>query len=109
MSKLNCKERKLLRSFLNLSIPQYIREYSDERFDLMDCYEVAFVFANDLLDNHRINPNFSPWGDGNSVIFDPAYSKLLEKIIGDCPDEGITCYCKIFLKTLDVFRLHFGW
>ena len=43
----------------------------------MDCYEAAFAFANGLLRGKKINPNASPWGDGQRVIFDPDYTKLM--------------------------------
>lgn len=30
-------------------IPKYVYEHEAGRFDLMDCYEAAFAFANGLL------------------------------------------------------------
>lgn len=55
MKKLSCEEKKLIYAFLKFHLPEYIREYSDEKFDLMDCYEIGFVFANDLLCNKKID------------------------------------------------------
>ena len=77
MSLLCKEESKIIRAFLEIPIPEYIREYSDGGIDLMDCYEVGFMFANDLLRDIKINPNISPWGDGKSVIFDSRYTELL--------------------------------
>lgn len=106
MKRLTGEEIKLLRTFLKMPIPEYIFKYQDEQIDLVDCYEVAFNFANDLLRGGRIDPNISPWGDGQSVIFDPCYTKLLSDI--QCSNLGtdINNYCCVFLKVLDLFKAH---
>ena len=100
-------EKKLIYTFLKFHLPKYIQEYSDEKFDLMDCYEIGFVFANDLLCNKKINPFLSPWGDGKSVIFDPDYSTLLTDIVNKNPDDDVGNYCRIYLDLLKVFKNHF--
>ncbi len=106
--KLLCGEEvKTIKSFLNVPIPKYVFEYDDGQFDLMDCYEVAFAFANDLLRGKKVNPNASPWGDGRSVIFDPSYAKLLSDIKKSNLGADISNYCEIFLKVLNVFEAHF--
>lgn len=107
MKILSSREIKLIRAFLEIHIPEYVREYSDGKFDLMDCYEVGFVFANNLLKNKKIDPNLSPWGDGKSVIFDPCYSELLLDIIEENLSEEINNYCRIYLDVLAVFKSHF--
>ena len=107
MKILSSEEIRLIRVFLEIPIPKYIREYSDRQFDLMDCYEVGFVFANNLLKNKKINPNLSPWGDGKSVIFDPCYSELLLNILKDNLSKDINNYCRIYLDVLAVFKAHF--
>lgn len=106
MKKLSCEEKKLIYAFLKFHLPEYIREYIDEKFDLMDCYEIGFVFANDLLCNKKIDPFLSPWGDGKSVIFDPDYSKLLTNIGSKNQDEDVRNYCRIYLDLLKVFKNH---
>lgn len=107
MKILSNDETKLIRDFLKISIPGYIYEYNDKQFDLMDCYEIGFVFANNLLNNKKINPALSPWGDGKSIIFDSCYSKLLLNILKDNLSENINNYCRIYLEVLDIFKSHF--
>lgn len=106
MKLLTREEIKTVRAFLETPIPEYILEYRDGQIDLMDCYEIAFTFANDLLRGGKINPNTSPWGDGQSVIFDPYYAKLLSDIQSSNLGTDINNYCYIFLKVLDVFESH---
>lgn len=106
MKNLSCEEKKLIHTFLKVPLPEYVREYSDEKFDLMDCYEIGFVFAHDLLRNQKIDPLVSPWGDGKSVIFDPDYSKLLTDIVNKNQDESVGNYCRIYLNLLKVFKNH---
>ncbi len=106
MKRLTGEEIELLRTFLEMPIPEYIFKYQDEQIDLVDCYEVAFNFANDLLRGGRIDPNTSPWGDGQSVIFDPCYTKLLSDIRCSNLGTDINNYCCVFLKVLDLFRAH---
>ena len=108
MNILNREETKRVYTFLKMRIPQYVREYSDEQFDLMDCYEVGFIYAHDLLKNKKINPDLSPWReDGKSVIFDHSYTALLLRILEENLSEDINRYCQIYLDVLDVFRSHF--
>ena len=76
MKELNDIEYKKISALIEVYIPNYIKEFNDDKIDLMDCYEIGFVFAHDLLRNKKIDSNFSPWGDGNSVIF--------EKLIPNC-------------------------
>lgn len=108
MKEINSIERKLLRLFIKAPVPDYIRSYSDEKIDLMDCYEVGFVFAHDLLNNRKIDPGFSPWGDGNSVIFDSYYADLLDRILKENLSEDINRYCRMYLDVLEVFKKHFS-
>lgn len=105
MNKLCKEDKKTINAFLTIPIPKYIREYNDGIFDLMDCYEVAFTFANDLLRGKRIDPNSSPWGDGKSVIFDDKFLELLLNITKDNLSCDIYNYCQLFLKVLDIFKL----
>ncbi len=107
MKLLSREEIKTVRAFLEIPIPEYISEYRDGQVDLMDCYEVGFTFANDLLRGRKINPYASPWGDGKSVIFDPCYAKLLSDIQNFNLGVEINNYCRIFLKVLDIFKSHF--
>lgn len=76
MKELNDIEYKKISALIEVYIPNYIKEFNDDKIDLMDCYEIGFVFAHDLLKNKKIDPNFSPWGDGSSVMF--------EKLIPNC-------------------------
>lgn len=107
MKLLSREEIKTVKAFLKMPIPKYILEYEDGQIDLMDCYEIAFTFANDLLRGRAINPNTSPWGDGQSVIFSLRYAKLLSDIQNANLGSDINDYCSMFLKVLDVFRSHF--
>ncbi len=107
MKLLHKEDTKIIREFLKIPIPKYIREYNNELFDLMDCYEVAFTFANDILRGRKINPHTSPWGNGRSVIFDPCYTALLLDIKRSNPGTDIENYCRVFLDVLNIFRLYF--
>ena len=107
MRILSKEETERIHTFLKMRIPQYVREYSDEQFDLMDCYEVGFMYANDLLKNKKINPYLSPWGEGKSVIFDPSYTALLLRILKENVSEEMDRYCQIYLDVIDVFKRHF--
>lgn len=109
MNLLSKEEIGIVRAFLEVPIPEYIREYSDERFDLMDCYEVAFTFANDVLRGKSIDPNASPWGDGQSVIFDPSCARLLSDIQGSNLGADVNRFCSVFLQVLSVFESHFAF
>lgn len=106
MSNLNINEQKIIKDFLAIPIPQYVFDYSDEKFDLLDSYEIAFTFANDLLRGNSINPSKSPWGDGKSVIFDVEYIQLLTNIKNEKLSEDISTYCNLFLSVLNVFKSH---
>ena len=107
MKELNDIERKKIRALIEIPIPEYVKEYNDDKVDLMDCYEVGFVFAHDLLRNKKIDPNLSPWGDGRSVIFEPYYYQLLQNIMKYNLSEEINDYCQLFLSALEVFENHF--
>ncbi|GEM_PF-939658 len=108
MKLLSREERKTIRAFLKAPIPKYVYEHEAGRFDLMDCYEVAFAFSNGLLRGKKINPNASPWGDGQSIIFDPDYTKLLTDMQNSNLGTDVNGYCDKFLKTLDVLKAHFA-
>lgn len=107
MKLLSREETKTVRSFVQVYIPDYIRDYRDAQFDLMDCYEIGFTFAKDLLRGRMIDPGVSPWGDGNSVIFDPNYEKLLLDIQNANLGTDINNYCRSFLEVLGVFKSYF--
>ena len=107
MKLLSREERKTIRAFLKAPIPRYVFEHEAGRFDLMDCYEAAFAFANGLLRGEKINPNASPWGDGQSVIFDLDYTKLLTDMQNSNLGTDVNGYCDKFLKLLDVLKAHF--
>ncbi len=104
---LNKNEINIIKKFLKVFIPDYIKCFNISGFDLMDCYEVGFVFANDLLRNKIISPDYSPWGDGNSVIFDSNYSKLLIDILNQNINDEVNNYCRVYLELLDIFKSHF--
>ena len=106
MKLLSKEEISTIKEFLKASIPEYILTYSDGQIDLLDCYEVTFTFANELLRGRKINPNASPWGDGRSVIFEPYYAMLLLNIRNSDLSANISNYCDLFLKVLDVFKDH---
>lgn len=107
MERLNKQETKILREFLRIPIPACIRTHEMGEFDLLDCYEIGFTFANDLLRGKKINPNASPWGDGKSVIFSRDYEKVLLNIRNTNSDKSVRDYCTCFLKMLNVFKSHF--
>lgn len=100
-------ERKKINDLLGVPIPEYVREFQNNEIDLMDCYEISFVFAHDLLRNKKIDPQLSPWGDGHSVIFEPYYSKLLQDILSQNLSEEINHYCQVSLDAIEVFKYHF--
>ena len=106
MKILSKEETSTVKEFLEVHIPEYILEYSDGRIDLLDCYEIAFTFANELLRGRKVNPNASPWGDGQSVIFDPYYARLLSNIRNSNSSASINNYCNLSLKVLDIFKDH---
>lgn len=107
MKELNDIECKKIRALIEVSIPEFIKRFNDDKIDLMDCYEVGFVFAHNLLRNQKIDPRFSPWGDGCSVIFEPYYAELLQNILKLNLSEEINNYCRVFLNALEVFKNHF--
>ena len=98
---------KKISALIEVYIPNYIKEFNDDKIDLMDCYEIGFVFAHDLLRNKKIDTNFSTWGDGSSVIFEKTYSELLENIQKENISDEVDNYCKVFLDALEVFKKHF--
>ena len=106
MKRLSKEEASTVKEFLKVPIPAYILAYSDGQFDLLDCYEVAFTFAIDLLRGRKVDPNASPWGDGQSVIFDPGYARLLLNIRNANLSADINNYCDLFLKVLALFKAH---
>lgn len=60
MKLLSKEETSIVKAFLKVPIPEYVLAYADGQIDLLDCYEVAFNFANELLRGRKINPNASP-------------------------------------------------
>lgn len=106
MKLLSKEEVNMVKDFLEVPIPEYIFAYSDGQIDLLDCYEVTFTFANELLRGRKINPNASPWGDGQSVIFGPCYARLLSDIRNSNLGADINNYCDLSLKVLDIFKNH---
>lgn len=106
MKELSKLERKILKTFIKIEIPEYIKNYSDIKIDMLECFEIGFTFANALLRNQKINLNLSPWGDGKSVIFEPYYTEFLEKLISKNLNEEINNYCKLYLKVLEIFKNH---
>lgn len=107
MERISNEEAKILREFLRIPIPAYIRTYERGEFDLMDCYEIGFTFAIDLLRGKKINPDASPWGDGKSVIFSRDYEKVLLDIQNTNLNKSVSDYCACFLKALNVLKSHF--
>lgn len=107
MNKINKIEKMIIKKFLSTPIPQYIFDYSDESFDLLDCYEIAFTYANEILRHGKIKPDHSPWGDGNSVIFDERYSHLLVEIRNNNLSKEINLYCELFLSIIGIFKAYF--
>ena len=103
MKELSKIERKVIRALIDISIPDYIRE-SD---DLLYCYEIGFMFAHDLLSNHKIDPRFSPWGDGSSVIFEANYTDILQNLLKSNLSTEMNDYCQTYLSALEVFKAHF--
>lgn len=106
MKLLSKEEISTIKEFLKASIPEYILTYSDGQIDLLDCYEVTFTFANVLLRGRKINPNASPWGDAQSVIFDSYYARLLSNIRSSNLSTNINNYCNLSLEVLDIFKAH---
>ena len=106
MKLLSKEEISRVKEFLEVPIPEYIFAYSDGQIDLLDCYEVSFTFANDLLRGRKADPNASPWGDGQSVIFDPCYARVLSNIRNSDLSADINNYCNLSLIVLDVFKDH---
>lgn len=49
MKLLSKEETSIVKAFLKVPIPEYVLAYADGQIDLLDCYEVAFNFANELL------------------------------------------------------------
>lgn len=47
-----------------MPILAYIRTYESGEFNLLDCHEIGFTFANDLLREKKINPNTLPYAFG---------------------------------------------
>ncbi len=108
MRELNKIERKTVRALINIPIPDYIKEHdNDEKIDLLECYEIGYMFAHDLLKNHKIDPRFSPWGDGESVIFDSDYTKKLQILLKKNLSKEMNDYCQTYLNALEVFKNHF--
>lgn len=70
----------MIRTFINSPIPNYVYESEGFKYDLMECYEIGFMFAHYLLNGIKINPAESPWRGGKSVIFEPGYTELLLSI-----------------------------
>lgn len=106
MEKITSDERALLNSFLDLPIPEFIKEFSGGGFDLMDCYEIGFMYAKELLRGKKINPALSPWGDGKSLIFEPEYSMLLMDVLRYSQSKDVYNYCQIYLALLKVLKKH---
>lgn len=107
MKRLSKEEAKILREFLRIPIPAYIRTYERGEVDLLECYEIGFTFANDVLRGNKINPHASPWGDGKSVIFSRDYEKVLLDIQNTDLDKSVRDYCTCFLNALNVLKSHF--
>ena len=107
MNKLNKTEKMIIKKFILTPIPQYVFNYCDESFDLLDCYEIAFTYANAILRRGKIKQEHSPWGDGNSVIFDERYSQLLIEIRNSNLSDEINEYCQLFLSIIKIFQVHF--
>lgn len=59
MKLLSKEEISTVKEFLEVPIPEYVLAYSDGQVDLLDCYEVAFTFANELLRGRKANLNAS--------------------------------------------------
>jgi hypothetical protein len=108
MKELNKTEREIIRALIDISIPDYIYvSDDDEKIDLLYCYEIGFMFAHDLLQNHKIDPRFSPWGDGNSVIFESYYTEVLQNLLEVNLSKEMNDYCQVYLNALEVFKAHF--
>lgn len=106
MVKLSKHEKRTIRSFINIPIPNYVYESEGLQYDLMECYEIGFMFAHGLLNGIKINPAESPWGGGKSVIFERGYIELLLSIKKLSLNGKMCEYCDTYLQILDIFRLH---
>lgn len=103
--ELTHEEKVILKEFIQVKIPEYIKKYNQE-IDFEYCYEEMFVFSQDLLRGHKIDPSHSPWGDGKSIIFNNIYLSSLNNVMQGNEDEMVREYCKICLEVLQILNNH---
>lgn len=90
------QEREILRHFIDLKIPQTIKnnDYSF-KFDLMECYEEMFNNSHSLLDGFKVRENEI------HCVFSHEFTSLLETFSGF---EDLADFSIISGKVLEIMK-----
>ena len=94
------QDRLILTSFLENSIPEYIKWGEDTKgFDLMECYEELFSYSHNLLDGYEIDVKVNSLG-GNVFVFNQDYKNTLLKLANETDNKELAVHCYLSLAVL---------
>lgn len=73
----------ILKSFIEVEIPHYIRETVTEKIDFMEYYEELFNYSNSIINGMTIDFSKSSFGNGKSFIFNKKLNSIKLNNTGD--------------------------
>ena len=103
MKNISTEEKQIIKLFLSMKIPPYIRDTNVCGWDLMECYEEQFNYSHSLLNNIPTNLEMNSFGTGKSFIFEQENKDILISISKE-NGYDLQIYCFLSLATLSILE-----
>lgn len=97
-------EKQILKCFLALNIPAYIKMGSKYELDLMLCHEDLCNQIYNVLHGFPINIEVDSWNSGDALIFDGRYERILMDIVEETIEIELRAYCSLAITVLQVIK-----
>lgn len=97
-------DKQILKCFLALNIPAYIKTESQEGLDLMLCYEDLCNQVYNVIHDYPIKLDVNSWNDDDALIFDGRYEKILIKIVNETTDTELKLHCSLAITILQIIK-----
>ncbi|MDR2956639.1 MAG: hypothetical protein LBU61_00465 [Coriobacteriales bacterium] len=98
------QDKLILKSFLENSIPLYIKEERFGEWELMEFYEELFNNSHDVLSNIAIDTTANSFGTGKTFIFNKEYQSHMMDISNKTDDVDLKIHCYLSLAVLWVLK-----
>jgi len=92
----------ILKTFLNISVPSYIK-FNNNNIDLMMYYEELFNYVGGILEGKKVDLDLNSYGTGKSIVFNEEYRNILLEISKD-NDLDLKIFCYLNLTVLYILE-----